>query len=63
MIRMMSGGDELEKLEHELREFSADSAVSELVNEVHDEKEDEDRLAPLKPEVMKRSNEIEDDNS
>lgn len=61
MIRMMSGGDELEKLEHELREFSMDSAISELAQEVHDEKEDEDRLAPLKPEVMKRSAEIEDE--
>ncbi|MEO0563843.1 MAG: ATP-binding cassette domain-containing protein, partial [Chloroflexota bacterium] len=58
MIRMMSGGDELEKLEHELREFSTDSAVKNLVDEVHDEKEDEDRMAPLKPEVMKRSAEI-----
>lgn len=27
MIRMMSGGDELERLEHELREFSAESAA------------------------------------
>ncbi len=62
MIRMMSGGDELEKLEHELREFTSDSAISQLVDEVHHEKEDEDRVAPLKPEVMKRSAEIEDNN-
>jgi len=61
MIRMMSGGDELEKLEHELREFSGDKAVADLTQEVQDEKEDEDRLTPLKPEVMKRSAEIEDD--
>ncbi len=61
MIRMMSGGDELEKLEHELREFSADNAVAGLVDGVHESKEDEDRHAPLKPEVLKRSAEIEDD--
>lgn len=60
MIRMMSGGDELEKLEHELREYTMDSAVAELVEEVHEEKEDEDRIAPLKPEVLKRSAEIEE---
>lgn len=60
MIRMMSGGDELEKLEHELREFTGDSAVAELVSEVHEEKEDEDRQVPLKPEVLKRSAEIEE---
>lgn len=61
MIRMMSGGDELEKLEHELREFTSDGAVAALSKEIHDEKEDEDRLAPLKPEVMKRSAEIEEE--
>lgn len=60
MIRMMSGGDELEKLEHELREFTADSSVAALVDDIHDEKEDEDRLAPLKPDVLKRSAEIDD---
>ncbi len=59
MIRMMSGGDELEKLEHELREFSGDSAMKQLVEDVHSEKEDEDKQAPLKPEVMKRSAEID----
>ncbi|MEM9952605.1 MAG: ATP-binding cassette domain-containing protein [Chloroflexota bacterium] len=37
MIRMMSGGDELEKLEHELREFSSDNVVAELVEEVQSE--------------------------
>jgi len=61
MIRMMSGGDELEKLEHELREFSADSAVAQIRDEIHDEKEDDDKRVPLKPEVMQRSAEIEDD--
>lgn len=60
MIRMMSGGDELEKLEHELRGFSADSAVAELVEEVQEEKADIDRVTPLKPEVMQRSAEIEE---
>lgn len=60
MIRMMSGGDELEKLEHELRGFSADSAVAELVEEVQEEKDDIDRVTPLKPEVMQRSAEIEE---
>ncbi len=62
MIRMMSGGDELEKLEHELREFTSDSAVAELAEDIHEEKEDEDRQAPLKPEVMKRSAEIEEED-
>lgn len=61
MIRMMSGGDELEKLEHELREFTNDSAVAELVEGVHEEKEDEDKRTPLKPEVLKRSEEIEEE--
>jgi simple sugar transport system ATP-binding protein len=61
MIRMMSGGDELERLEHELREFTADGAVAELAKGVHEEKEDDDRAGPLKPEVLKRSAEIEDD--
>ncbi|MCB9457508.1 MAG: sugar ABC transporter ATP-binding protein [Anaerolineaceae bacterium] len=60
MIRMMSGGDELEKLEHELRGFSADSAIAELVEEVQEEKADIDRVTPLKPEVMQRSAEIEE---
>ncbi|MEL6269425.1 MAG: ATP-binding cassette domain-containing protein [Chloroflexota bacterium] len=60
MIRMMSGGDELEKLEHELREFTSDSAVAELTESIHDQKADVDRVAPLKPEVLKRSAEIDD---
>jgi len=59
MIRMMSGGDELERLEHELREFTADQSVAQLSHEIHEEKEEEDRLTPLKPEVLKRSDEIE----
>jgi len=59
MIRMMSGGDELEKLEHELREFSGDEAVGELVQGVSATKRDEDAIAPLKPEVQQRSNEID----
>ncbi len=61
MIRMMSGGDELERLEHELREFTADNAVADLAKGVHEEREDEDGHAPLKPEVLKRSAEIEED--
>jgi simple sugar transport system ATP-binding protein len=40
MIHMMSGGDELEKLEHELREFSSGSAVAQLVQDVHTELEE-----------------------
>lgn len=60
MIRMMSGGDELEKLEHELREFSGDKIVAELVEDIQEEKEDEDKVAPLKPHVLQRSAEIED---
>ena len=62
MIRMMSGGDELEKLEHELREFTNDSGVAELMEEVAEAKEDEDSVAPLKPEVMQRSAEIEEED-
>lgn len=62
MIRMMSGGDELEKLEHELREFSAsDNVIAELVEDIHEEKEDEDKIAPLKPEVLARTEEIEEE--
>lgn len=38
MIRMMSGGDELENLEHELREFQ-DQVDSELAEAIHDEEE------------------------
>lgn len=59
MIRMMSGGDELEKLEHELREFTQDASVAELLHDISDEKNDEDKHAPLKPEVLKRTAEIE----
>lgn len=36
MIRMMSGGDELEKLEHELREFAE---AEGLADAIHDEEE------------------------
>jgi simple sugar transport system ATP-binding protein len=35
MIRMMSGGDELESLEHELREFSSDAIARELAEAIH----------------------------
>jgi simple sugar transport system ATP-binding protein len=61
MIRMMSGGDELERLEHELREFTGDAAVAELMEDIQEEKEDEDKLAPLKPEVLQRSDEIDNE--
>lgn len=37
MIRMMSGGDELESLEHELREFSGDALADELADAIHEE--------------------------
>jgi simple sugar transport system ATP-binding protein len=37
MIRMMSGGDELERLESELREAADDSATHSLVNALKDE--------------------------
>jgi simple sugar transport system ATP-binding protein len=60
MIRMMSGGDELEKLEHELREFASEQALSAVVQGIHAEKEKEDQIAPLKREVLSRSEEIED---
>jgi simple sugar transport system ATP-binding protein len=39
MIRMMSGVDELEKLEHELREFSDDQIAAELADALHEEEE------------------------
>lgn len=39
MIRLMSGGDELETLEHELREFSNDAIAHELADAVHSEEE------------------------
>ena len=55
MIRMMSGGDELEKLEHELRGFGNDSTVSSLVAELQGEREADDRVAPLKPEILQKS--------
>ncbi|HEX2622684.1 MAG TPA: ATP-binding cassette domain-containing protein, partial [Phototrophicaceae bacterium] len=37
MIRMMSGGDELERIEHELREFATDSNLRELADALHAE--------------------------
>lgn len=40
MIHLMSGGDELENLEHELREFTTDTGIQELVKAIHDEGED-----------------------
>lgn len=60
MIRMMSGGDELEKLEHELREFASEQELREVVQSIQAEKEFEDQIAPLKPHVLERSEEIED---
>jgi simple sugar transport system ATP-binding protein len=64
MIRMMSGGDELETLEHELREFAGgDAAVADLVEDIHGEKLEEDQHTPLKPEVLQRSEEIEAEDS
>ena len=39
MIRMMSGVDELENLEHELREFSEDAIAEQLANALHDEEQ------------------------
>jgi simple sugar transport system ATP-binding protein len=39
MIRMMSGVDELENLEHELREFSDDQIAAELADALHEEEE------------------------
>ncbi len=62
MIRMMSGGDELDKLEHELRGFTGDNAVAELVEQVEDISEDENKVAPLKPEILQRSAEIEEED-
>ncbi len=37
MIQLMSGSDELENLEHELREFSGDSIAKELADAIHTE--------------------------
>lgn len=62
MIRMMSGADELEALEHELRNYTADKSVSELTHSIHREKEEEEKLSPLPSEMLKRSAEIEDDD-
>lgn len=39
MIRLMSGGEELEALEHELREFAADQTLSEFADRFHQESE------------------------
>src|SRR5215216_5739084 len=39
MIRMMSGVDELENLEHELREFSEDAIAEQLADALHDEEQ------------------------
>lgn len=60
MIRMMSGGDELEALEHELREYAADKTVSELTEDIHEGKESQDKVAPLRADILRRSAEIED---
>lgn len=40
MIRLMSGGDELENLEHELREFSEDAVAKELADALHEEEQE-----------------------
>jgi simple sugar transport system ATP-binding protein len=37
MIRMMSGGEELERLEHELREYSDDSGLQTLADAIREE--------------------------
>lgn len=37
MIRMMSGGEELENLEHELREFAGDPLAQALADHIHEE--------------------------
>ncbi|MCL4246824.1 MAG: ATP-binding cassette domain-containing protein [Anaerolineae bacterium] len=37
MIRMMSGGEELEALEHELREFSNDTMLAAMADSLHEE--------------------------
>ncbi len=37
MIRMMSGAEELENLEHELREFANDAAAAALADALHEE--------------------------
>lgn len=59
MIRMMSGGDELEKLEYELRGFGNDNTVSSLVAELQGEREADDLVAPLRPEILQKSAEID----
>jgi simple sugar transport system ATP-binding protein len=37
MIHLMAGGDELEKLEHELRAYSSDSITRELADAIHED--------------------------
>ena len=39
MIRMMSGGEELEALEHELREFAGDNTLRAMADNLHQESE------------------------
>jgi len=39
MIRMMSGGEELEALEHELREFASDNTLKAMADSLHQESE------------------------
>lgn len=39
MIRLMSGGDELENLEHELRQFSGDAVAAELADALQEEED------------------------
>jgi simple sugar transport system ATP-binding protein len=40
MIRMMSGGEELENLEHELREFASDPLLQALADNLYDEEQE-----------------------
>jgi len=37
MIRMMSGGEELDALEHELREFTGDGSMGALADDLRAE--------------------------
>jgi simple sugar transport system ATP-binding protein len=41
MIHLMAGGDELEKIEHELREYSNDAIARELADAIHEDEEAE----------------------
>ncbi len=39
LIKLMSGGDELERLEHELREYAGDATTAALADAIHEEEE------------------------